>query len=265
MTVVELSVGGAKFTTTRATLTREPESMLARMFDGGLPPCQKDSKGRYVIDRNGTAFGYVLDYLRGEPTRSPYTSQERSQLFADAEYYQLQGLQAQLAANGALCTPSSLPGPPQTEIWSHMTAMEAKSAAIMRSVASAADPQLYFAAKEFVLSGFWSVLQNLSSPGRLADWSATYRYFRLQIYNVEQDEKPISSSYAWRLFPDKWQTNWLQPKLPNELQQVFLDNAYTLQYDLDNMGYYLDVQRGQSGYHEGKIMRIALHFGSQCL
>ena len=48
MTVVDLNVGGAKFTTTQDTLTREPESMLARMFDGDLPPCQRDNKGRQV-------------------------------------------------------------------------------------------------------------------------------------------------------------------------------------------------------------------------
>lgn len=48
MTVVELNVGGAKFTTTTETLTKEPESMLARLFDGDLPPCQRDQKARQV-------------------------------------------------------------------------------------------------------------------------------------------------------------------------------------------------------------------------
>lgn len=46
MTVVDLNVGGVRFTTTKSTLTREPESMLARMFEGELAPCEQDREGR---------------------------------------------------------------------------------------------------------------------------------------------------------------------------------------------------------------------------
>ena len=49
MTVVELNVGGTIFTTTKTTLNRDPNSMLARMFDGDLPPCQQDQQGRRVL------------------------------------------------------------------------------------------------------------------------------------------------------------------------------------------------------------------------
>lgn len=47
MTVVDLNVGGIRFTTTIDTLTREPESMLARMFGGELAPCEQDRDGRW--------------------------------------------------------------------------------------------------------------------------------------------------------------------------------------------------------------------------
>lgn len=47
MVVVDLNVGGETFTTTVETLTKEPDSMLARMFKGEWdPPCQKDRSDR---------------------------------------------------------------------------------------------------------------------------------------------------------------------------------------------------------------------------
>ena len=44
--VLDLNVGGSLFTTTRSTLTRDPDSMLARMFGGSLMPALKDGAGR---------------------------------------------------------------------------------------------------------------------------------------------------------------------------------------------------------------------------
>ena len=51
MKFVKLDVGGVNYTTTRGTLTREPGSMLARMFEGELPPCEQDKDGRLVFTR----------------------------------------------------------------------------------------------------------------------------------------------------------------------------------------------------------------------
>ena len=42
-----------------------------------------------MIDRNGAAFGFVLDYLRGQANVIPHSSQDYVQLQADAEYYQV--------------------------------------------------------------------------------------------------------------------------------------------------------------------------------
>ena len=85
--VVELNIGGHYFTTTRTTLTKEPESMLARMFEGDLEPSCKDSSGRYFIDRDGSAFQHVLTYLRGE--KLPLAAFGADRLHLDAEYYQV--------------------------------------------------------------------------------------------------------------------------------------------------------------------------------
>ncbi|XP_050698620.1 BTB/POZ domain-containing protein KCTD9-like [Eriocheir sinensis] len=65
---VTLNVGGRLFTTTRATLvTKEPDSMLAKMFTLGgesLVPSCRDAHGAYLIDRSYTYFEPLLNYLR---------------------------------------------------------------------------------------------------------------------------------------------------------------------------------------------------------
>ncbi|XP_071544243.1 BTB/POZ domain-containing protein KCTD9 [Panulirus ornatus] len=65
---VTLNVGGQIFTTTRATLvTKEPNSMLAKMFsseDSSLLPSTRDAHGAYLIDRSYTYFEPLLNYLR---------------------------------------------------------------------------------------------------------------------------------------------------------------------------------------------------------
>ena len=66
---VLLNVGGKLFSTTRNTLTtKEPHSMLARMFSNEsshiLQPSSQDSNGAYLIDRSPTYFEPILGYLR---------------------------------------------------------------------------------------------------------------------------------------------------------------------------------------------------------
>ncbi|XP_054830123.1 BTB/POZ domain-containing protein KCTD14 [Eublepharis macularius] len=62
--IVELNVGGEMFTTTLSTLKKHPRSKLAEMFASGQPKPRTDSEGRYFIDRPGTYFKYILEYLR---------------------------------------------------------------------------------------------------------------------------------------------------------------------------------------------------------
>ncbi|XP_076372356.1 BTB/POZ domain-containing protein KCTD9 isoform X1 [Tachypleus tridentatus] len=66
---VFLNVGGQLFATTRSTLvTKEPTSMLARMFsapDGSfMSPSAVDSQGAFLIDRSPVYFEPLLNYLR---------------------------------------------------------------------------------------------------------------------------------------------------------------------------------------------------------
>ena len=61
--VIPLNVGRYSFVTTLSTLTKDKDSMLAAMFSG-RHELDTDSEGRYFIDRDGTYFKYILNYLR---------------------------------------------------------------------------------------------------------------------------------------------------------------------------------------------------------
>ena len=58
-----LNVGGHRFTTSLQTITKDPNSMLAAMFSGKfeMKPCED---GAFFIDRDGTHFRFILNYLR---------------------------------------------------------------------------------------------------------------------------------------------------------------------------------------------------------
>jgi len=89
--VVKLNVGGQLFLTTKQTLTKDPNSMLAAMFSGrfNAPQCED---GSFFIDRDGTHFRFILNYLRdGEPIL-PEDETSLKQLEAEAKFYQIQGL-----------------------------------------------------------------------------------------------------------------------------------------------------------------------------
>eukprot|EP00611_Tribonema_gayanum_P007894 TRINITY_DN1733_c0_g1_i2.p1 TRINITY_DN1733_c0_g1~~TRINITY_DN1733_c0_g1_i2.p1 ORF type:complete len:178 (+),score=31.36 TRINITY_DN1733_c0_g1_i2:75-608(+) len=102
--VVELNVGGALFTTTRSTLAADPDSMLARLVNGNLSSA-RDAQGRLFIDRDGSNFNIILQYLRNRGRFSLPTclSQEAVEaLQQEADFYQLPELQAILASAGAV-------------------------------------------------------------------------------------------------------------------------------------------------------------------
>ena len=91
---IKLDIGGQQFTTSLLTLTKDASSMLAAMFSG-RHRLKVETDGSYFIDRDGTHFRYVLNYLRdgcikeGTMPNSPTLWRE---LLNEAEYYQLSGL-----------------------------------------------------------------------------------------------------------------------------------------------------------------------------
>jgi hypothetical protein len=61
----KLNVGGMRYDTSRTTLTKVPESMLATMFGARIDMLRRDPEdGSIFLDRDGERFGLVLDYLR---------------------------------------------------------------------------------------------------------------------------------------------------------------------------------------------------------
>ena len=89
--IVSLNVGGKEYTTTIQTLCQDPNCMLSKMFSGRFA-VKKDSKGNYFIDRDGTYFKYILNYLRDGYVNLPTKPLPRKQILAEAMFYQIQGL-----------------------------------------------------------------------------------------------------------------------------------------------------------------------------
>ena len=67
---VVLDVGGVCFKTTRTTLCSVPGSMLEAMFSG-RHTVHQDVNGSYFIDRDGTHFRHVLNFLRDSDEYDP--------------------------------------------------------------------------------------------------------------------------------------------------------------------------------------------------
>ncbi|XP_028818258.1 BTB/POZ domain-containing protein KCTD14 isoform X2 [Denticeps clupeoides] len=85
--VVQLNVGGHIYCTTLGTLKKFPNSKLADMFNGP-PKLRSDAEGRYFVDRDGTHFGQVLEYLRVQ--RAP--TDHLQEVYREAVFYDIRPL-----------------------------------------------------------------------------------------------------------------------------------------------------------------------------
>ena len=88
---VKLNVGGQFFSTSLQTLTKDPGSMLHAMFSGRFDTKPAED-GSYFIDRDGTHFRYILNYLRTGKLVAPPDPTVREELEVEAEFYQIRGL-----------------------------------------------------------------------------------------------------------------------------------------------------------------------------
>lgn len=86
--IIDINVGGHVYTTSLASLTRFPDSMLGVMFSGRRPVA-KDARGNFFIDRDGPMFRYVLNFLRSSKLNLPDNFQEFDQLTEEADFYQI--------------------------------------------------------------------------------------------------------------------------------------------------------------------------------
>ena len=95
---VNLNVGGYCFKTSVQTLTKDPNTMLAAMFSGKfeMKPCED---GAFFIDRDGTHFRFILNYLRTGKLTLPEGATFLKELLEEAEFYQIQGIIDELRAS----------------------------------------------------------------------------------------------------------------------------------------------------------------------
>lgn len=103
--IVSLNVGGQEYSTLLSTLTKQPNSWLAKIFyplqnsvdfslSVSLPKksvvdLPKDSENRYFIDRDGYLFQFVLDFLRTDHVFLPENFDEVNRLKSEFEFYKL--------------------------------------------------------------------------------------------------------------------------------------------------------------------------------
>jgi len=68
-----------------------PGSMLPAMFSGRFDT-KPGEDGSYFIDRDGTHFRYILNYLRTGQLIVPEDKVLRKELLAEAQFYQIEGI-----------------------------------------------------------------------------------------------------------------------------------------------------------------------------
>ncbi|KAF2074673.1 hypothetical protein CYY_004023 [Polysphondylium violaceum] len=92
---ISLNVGGRVFTTTRSTISRDKDSMLAKMFSENWDSA-KDINGAYLIDRSPDYFSPILNFLRcGTITIDEGVNVEG--VYQEARFFNISGMIDKLA------------------------------------------------------------------------------------------------------------------------------------------------------------------------
>mmetsp|Transcript_1218 Transcript_1218/g.3431 ORF Transcript_1218/g.3431 Transcript_1218/m.3431 type:complete len:332 (-) Transcript_1218:148-1143(-) len=105
---VVLDVGGMRFKTSLTTLRRDKDSMLAAMFSGSGFEMTPGEDGSFFIDRDGTHFRHILNYLRGCFRKEGLSNASLHELAAEADFYQLRSLYSILRPPSITLPPTTL-------------------------------------------------------------------------------------------------------------------------------------------------------------
>ena len=90
---ITLNVGGQRFTTSLQTTTKDKGSMLpTRHVFRPIWFAKPADDGSYFIDRDGTHFRYILNYLRTGYLLAPDDKLVRKELLEEAQFYQIRGI-----------------------------------------------------------------------------------------------------------------------------------------------------------------------------
>ena len=91
--MITLNVGGQLHTTSLATLSNYPNSMLGSMFSGRHEiTAMTDKDGNPFIDRNGKTFAHVLDFMRNRQLPAGFNKLDLLRL--EADFFQIPELVA---------------------------------------------------------------------------------------------------------------------------------------------------------------------------
>lgn len=88
---IKLDIGGQIFSTSIQTLRRDADSMLAAMFSGRYE-LKREADGSYFIDRDGTFFRHILNFLRDgylDSGTMPNDAVVLREILREAKFYQL--------------------------------------------------------------------------------------------------------------------------------------------------------------------------------
>lgn len=93
---INLNIGGIKYSTSINTLLKHQDSFFYKMFSGHFkikPNIGKDRDKSFFIDRDGTNFRYILNYLRdGYLIINDDNEILKKELLFEAQFYQIQPL-----------------------------------------------------------------------------------------------------------------------------------------------------------------------------
>ena len=92
--IIRLNVGGVSYSTTKQTLSKQPNSVLCRIVDGSPSPegILSLPDGSVFVDRDGDLFGLVLHYLRTGKLALPNGFKDLARLRNEADFYKLDEL-----------------------------------------------------------------------------------------------------------------------------------------------------------------------------
>lgn len=82
---MRLNIGGQVFDTSIATMTKDPHSLLAKLALHDL----SERSRTIFIDRDGTHFRYILNFLRDGRCVLPCKQQHLQELRQEASYFQV--------------------------------------------------------------------------------------------------------------------------------------------------------------------------------
>ena len=93
--IVRLIVGNEHFTTSKATLLKGGETMLSKLFSGNYK-VKYNANNEIFIDRDGTHFRHILNYLRSGKFVPPSDPSAIQELSVEADYFQIKELSSHI-------------------------------------------------------------------------------------------------------------------------------------------------------------------------